>query len=360
MNVNRLLCIDNQDALHAVREFLANWWLQVGLDAMLAPVELADDASIMPQVIEDPSGLVAVNPYAPIMSCNTACLIEDFIQSHPASRLAVMLRPCEFRAWVELQKRHHINLNPAATGSSADCITLGVDCSGTFSFVEYQRRSEQEKTAEMLWEGLRYGADGNFYPRPVRQACQLCDWPAALGADIAIGSAGVVTQGVLLVIAKDELTDERLGLSQVTYGEAGEELIVTREALVGKLADRQAKAREQLASGTPGALGEINSLLGFFARCTLCADCLDACPIYDGEFTGMLGVGEAIQGGNPLLAELVAVSRWLASCSGCGMCQEACQNGAFLGQIITNISHRIRSDLRYTAGEPHQKLPWSA
>jgi L-lactate utilization protein LutB len=152
--------------------------------------------------------------------------------------------------------------------------------------------------------------------------------------------------------------DERLCLHQLTHGLASEELVVTREALIGKLTDRLTAERARLVNVDSNPIGEINSLLGFFARCTLCADCLDACPIYSGEFTGMLGVGEAIQSGNPLLAELVAVSRWLASCSGCGMCQEACENGAALGQIITAVSHRIRTDLHYMAGDPRQRLPW--
>ena len=100
--------------------------------------------------------------------------------------------------------------------------------------------------------------------------------------------------------------------------------------------------------------------MAMFARCTLCADCLDACPLYDGELTGMLGVSsEARQKVHPLLSEMVGVSRWLASCSGCGMCQEACEHNVSLARVVTVLSHRIQNELHYRPGDPNQPLPWT-
>jgi CO dehydrogenase/acetyl-CoA synthase alpha subunit len=162
----------------------------------------------------------------------------------------------------------------------------------------------------------------------------------------------------LVVIAQDENLDEHLELSDITDSIATEQQVVCREMMVGKLGDKQAEKRAALASAQTRRVEEFNSLLSMFARCTLCADCLDACPLYEGELTGMLGVSEARQGAHPLLSELVGVSRWLASCSGCGMCQEACEQGAALSSLISAISHQIQSDLHYQAGDPDQRLPW--
>ena len=122
--------------------------------------------------------------------------------------------------------------------------------------------------------------------------------------------------------------------------------------------NQRADRRKNLAREDSLDEKNFSSLLGLFARCTLCADCLDACPLYGGELAGMLGVNRLHQGGRPLLSELVGVSRWLVSCSGCGMCQEACEHSVTLSQLISAISHRLRSELHYTAGDPLQRLPW--
>jgi ferredoxin len=181
-----------------------------------------------------------------------------------------------------------------------------------------------------------------------------------------IGTLGVVPRGYLLVIAKDEETDQRLHLQTSTDAIAREEQVLQREFAINALVNRRAARRREL-SGNGGASQQdssgvlkLNSLLGLFANCTLCADCLDACPLYDGELEGMLGVNRAHQGGRPLLSELVGVSRWLVSCSGCGMCQEACEHSVTLAPLISMISHRLRSELNYTAGDPFQQLPWEA
>jgi len=46
MNVTRRLEVADHNPVGAVREFLAAWWREAELDALLAPVELADGKSI--------------------------------------------------------------------------------------------------------------------------------------------------------------------------------------------------------------------------------------------------------------------------------------------------------------------------
>jgi len=140
---------------------------------------------------------------------------------------------------------------------------------------------------------------------------------------------------------------------------ATEQQATCRETMVGKLTDIRAEKRSDLIETRVWQTKDMNAAWAMFARCTLCADCLDACPLYEGELRGLLGVGEAYQGSPPLLSELVGVSRWLASCSGCGMCQEACEHGISLVPIITALSHQIQAKLDYKAGDPAQRLPWA-
>jgi formate dehydrogenase subunit beta len=361
MNVNRILHIRDGNTLGTVQDFLATWWLRVGLDAMLAPIQLPGEAEVSPQWITDPAELDMVNPFAPIMLDNSATMIEGFVREHPNHHLAVLLRPCELRALVELQKRHRVHYRPASDATSYESlVVIGVDCPGTFFPEEYTRHvHDQREDAEMLHVQMSYGKQASYVPFDVRQTCQLCDSPGPMGADITIGTIGIEPQGELLIIAKDEGLDRSLQLQDMTDGMATERQVVCREMMIGKMVDQRTENRNALLQGHTFGMEELSSTLAMFARCTLCADCLDACPLYDGELAGMLGAGDKHHGPQSLLSELVKVSRWLASCSGCGMCRESCAHGVPLGQFINVLSHRIQAQLHYKPGDPSQPLPWS-
>jgi formate dehydrogenase subunit beta len=361
MNVNRILQIRDGDAVKTFQSFLAMWWRQVELDAMLAPVELPDQPGVAAQWITQPADLSAVNPFAPIMLNNSASMVEGFVRDHPRSRLAVILRPCELRALIELQKRNRVHYHrPSSNNEGASLVVMGVDCPGTFSFAEYaQRVVRQEDDAEMIRVEFASSWQENYVPYQVRTACQMCDSSNAMGADITVGTIGVVSQNQFLIIASDENTDVSLRLQQVTDGLATEQQVSRYEVMVRKLTNKRTENRYELMKSQAWQTEGTNTAWATFARCTLCADCLDACPLYDGELRGMLGVGEAYQGSPPLLSELVSVSRWLASCSGCGMCQEACEHDVSLTPMIMMFSHQIQETLHYRSGDPTQRLPWS-
>lgn len=360
MNVNHILRLREDDAVGTLRNFLSAWWSRAGLDAMLAPVELPDAEGAAPKAIEHPDELKRVNPFLPFMPLNSASLVADFIRDRPGSRLAVMLRPCELRALVELQKRNRVQIPPRVRGDDQNgLIILGVDCPGTFSLSEYARRvASQREDAQMIRVGMAYDRKDCSIPHEARTACQLCASPAPMGADVLIGTIGVVQEDTLLVIARNEEVDASLGLSEVADGLADERQVVLREMMIGDIADQNARRRSDLVNAQARQAEEFDSIMAMFARCTLCADCLDACPLYDGELAGMLGVNGAYQRTHPLLTELVSWGRWLASCSGCGMCQEACEKGVALTPLVVSLAHRIQQGLKYSPGDPSQPLPW--
>jgi formate dehydrogenase subunit beta len=366
MNVNRVVEVSSGDAVAALQDFLAAWWACASPDALLAPVEGAAGSEVLPQVIQAPDELRGVNPFAPVMFCNAASLAHQFIRAHPAERLAVMLRPCELRAFVEIQKRQ-----PALPGSLAALI-IGVDCLGTFPRAEYQRSLKDQgavmegaagsarRARELALEVLRNAADGGLRPQGFRTACQVCDWPAPRGADLVIGTGGVDTSEYLLIIASDPDLDARLCLGKVTNGQASEYQVSRREMLVGAIADARAGVRRKMLESLQSdcRFNDLGCLLALFANCSLCGECLKACPLGSREFDGLLNERRAFQGGRAPLAELVALSHWLASCSGCGMCEQQCSWNVPLTLLISALSHSIRDELRYISGDPQQQLPW--
>jgi formate dehydrogenase subunit beta len=361
MSANRILDTNEAGALGALRVFLSDWWDQAEIKAMLAPVELPDRQEVVTKVIESPSDLAFVNPFAPIMRANATAEVAEFVGDGPQGRLMALLRPCELRTLIELQKRNRIPSRPSGGGEAPErLITMVVDCPGTLPPADFAERVERHGLEEVTQEALGWAAKGSFKPALLRAACQVCDWPAARDADVTIGTFGVTPDRYLLVLAGSEETTSKLGLERVTDGEAAERKVARRQGRLSRVEEKRVERRKALTTARSWREGELFGLLGSFARCTLCADCLDACPLYDGELTSMLGVGGARRWGRPILPELVSLSRWLASCSGCGMCEEACPFGLPLATLVLAISHRVRAELQYTPGDLEQSLPWSS
>jgi formate dehydrogenase subunit beta len=252
MNVNRILHVREEDTIKTLQDFLAAWWEQVALDAMLAPVELPDHSAVSPQVILDPGELSNVNPFAPVMLANTATMIQDFVRDHPNQHLAVILRPCELRAMIELRKRHRIWYQQVYGGNEQESlVVIGVDCPGTFSQGAYaQHVLSHQNDAEIIHVGLLYGRQESYIPYEVRPTCQMCDSPGPLGADLTIGTIGIEPDGNLLMIARNEEIDATLKLQNVTDGVASESQVEFREMMVGKLVDQRAEKRAALMDQT--------------------------------------------------------------------------------------------------------------
>jgi NAD-dependent dihydropyrimidine dehydrogenase PreA subunit len=188
---------------------------------------------------------------------------------------------------------------------------------------------------------------------------------------VVIGDIGVASDKYLLLIVADEDTDERLAMPAVVDKLATEYQVSRRETVVGAVADARAGVRRTLfeESGSRRSMiaegggtyrfNDLGSILAWFANCSLCGQCLEACPVYEGEFGGMLGLGRSPHTALSPLAALVEISHWLASCGGCGMCAEMCQQDVPLTLLISALSHRIRTEMGYTAGDPTQRLPWT-
>lgn len=325
MNVNRMLRLREDNLLATVQAFLTSLWETGNLDAMLVPLHNSDGSGVEASEIHDIHELVGVDPYDPEMLSNAASMVPEFLSNHKNQKLAVVLRPCELRTLVELQKRGRVSWQPPQAGSASGwLLVIGVDCA----------------------------------TQP-RLACQICDSPIPHNADLTIGTLGMHEfKSELLIIARDEKIDDMFRLKYLCNRAAFEEEIVTREDAAGMIVHNNARHLKELYHQGDGQFDDLSNLLAFFSRCTLCTDCLDACPLYEGELAGMLGVSGARQREAPLLSELVGVSRWLATCSGCGMCQQACTNGVALMPIIACLSHRIREKIHYVPGEQSQSLPW--
>ncbi|MBW8040659.1 MAG: hypothetical protein FVQ85_11730 [Planctomycetes bacterium] len=265
-------------------------------------------------------------------------------QSAPAP-IAVVLRPCEIRALIELVKLQQASLDPF--------LVIGVDCWGTYSVQDYAAMVTQgPQDSSVTADFLKQVTAGNF-PEELRGACRACQYPVPTYADLAIQLIGDDISQQIRIEAQSEKGKE-------IFNALGFE--VTAESKERKSAVEKLKeAKKQLAEQDKADFLEMISSL-----CINCHNCRAVCPIcyckqcvFDGKvfeyplekylnWSGKKGVLPVPP--DKLLFHLTRMSHVATSCVACGQCEAACPSGIPLGRIFQRISTAAQEALGYEAG----------
>jgi formate dehydrogenase subunit beta len=349
MLVSRVLEVGEGGPVPALQGFLAGLMQASAARRLLGPVSI-EPGVVNPAVITQPGELARVNPLLPLMQANAAALLRTAAGDKSALPLIAVLRPCEVRAAIELAKQGKLDLT--------NLILVGVDCLSTYEPVYWTKgnAAHPDRPDWLMAEALLLSQTGQVGTEGYRLACQLCERPAAdyRAADLLIGLVGVPNQERLLVLA-DEGKDAHWNLEALTDRPATERETVDREVTLWRLAERRKEAAEAkleslgLTDAYPGVI------MGYMNKCTLCGECVDACPQWSEELRSALAGGK-----DAFLQALLSASQRLASCSGCGMCQVHCPEGIPLSAIQRALSRQIQQRMHYVAGRDlHDPLPWA-
>ena len=341
------------DPLGTVQRLVESVWSYAGLEGMLLPGNGNDEVMTGPHFLIDPLELSQVNPFRPLMTLNTARLVPELVGEHPGARLGVLLRPCEYRALIEMAKQGSFKID--------DLLTINVDCLGTFPIEEYQWRTQRREskkrmtaTEKPVLETLQFARQGGIVAYRYRPACQVCESPGAQNADLNINVIGLPVRQTILVQTRDEATARRIGLpnfaglSPIGKSAAGDNLLHQHEQTLAKAIERHRRTMERITQG----LGEIlprgvDGLIKQLESCGACQACMNVCPICsihspqrdrDGHY------------------HRESVIRWLVSCAGCGMCEQACPNHLPLGAVFGYIRNSLDEELGYTPGRSLEEL----
>ncbi|MHC4735152.1 MAG: Coenzyme F420 hydrogenase/dehydrogenase, beta subunit C-terminal domain, partial [Planctomycetota bacterium] len=178
-------------------------------------------------------------------------------QSAPAP-IAVVLRPCEIRALVELVKLQQASLEPF--------LVIGVDCWGTYLVQEYAAKVTQgPQDSSVTVDFLKQVTAGNF-PEELRGACRACQYPVPTYADLAFQLIGDDINQQIRLEAQSEKGKEIFNALGFEVTEESKE----RKSAVEKLKE----AKKQLAEQDQADFLEVISSL-----CINCHNCRAVCPI---------------------------------------------------------------------------------
>jgi formate dehydrogenase subunit beta len=288
------------------------------------------------------------------MPVNTAKLISDMTKlGHCARKIAVVLKPCEMRALVELVKLNQAHLE--------NVITISMDCFGTYSVKDFDEmaRAERDPAREMvglIMKGQQLKGE--------RTACMVCDVPVSEVADLNLCLAHFGTGPELSVLANTSTGEEILS----ALGLKGKDIAGARDNNIRALLDQRLPARDRMIGELREALARdgITPLQDFFGTCISCRNCVSVCPIcycrecffesatfeYESPrfFQAADKKGSIKMPTDTLLFHITRFSHMVTSCVACGMCEQACPSGIPLLSIYKMVGHSAQEKFDYVPG----------
>jgi formate dehydrogenase subunit beta len=287
-------------------------------------------------LVDDPDQLANVNPFIPIMLSNAASLIPELVERYPQDRLGALLRPCEMRAFTEMTKHH--------TFVTDRFLTISVDCLGTLPADEYQWRAErkQARSASLTQEALQFARQGGILAYRYRSACQTCKSPQAKGADLNLHILGLPVRRHILVETDNIREIQALDIDSITDGAASLGLVKQHQRVIAKLQQQHQRTMERLRQTLSDYLPvDIEALVEQLSACAPCQACMDVCPICSVDYPFKDEKGRYLK---------EDVMRWMISCAGCGMCEQACESNLPLSTIFGHIREQLSQQFDYFPG----------
>jgi formate dehydrogenase subunit beta len=331
----------------------------------------------IPALITDPQDIADTAGALHCFSGNLARCLREHLDGASQMKLAVVGRPCDMRAIIELAKREKIK---------RDNLTLiGLNCTGTLPaskakemFSEQFGVKPEEVVREDIDEGkltiwLKNGTKKEMeleelerkgYGR--RENCQRCDVNIPIMADLACGKWGAEDKGATFIEACSE-AGEQLMQDAKSAG-----FIRTEEPGKDAIAERKQKDQQAIATAKKAQDRDfsefhdmsIDDRFAFwkdqFNQCIKCMGCRDACPIcYCDECVlkpnrGIIPAGLIPPG---WVFSMTRVFHVADSCINCGQCQDGCPMSIPLSRLVFMLNREISEVLAYKPGMHMEQKP---
>lgn len=321
------------------------------VDAVLVPMAQANKG-VRLSLVTSAAYTAQVDPFAPIAAVSGAKIASSLTSRPSGRKVAMVLRPCEMRAVVELAKLKQVNLD--------DLLLIGMDCFGRYENTDFAKFQEQGGTSESFLENAQAGktATADF---DITGACKICEFPAADNVDLRLGVIGA-ENGAVYIDAVTEKGEQALEKSGLKAGGAP----AGRDEAVKKLATVRTEARDKKFTEIRAEVSSLEALAAKLAPCVNCYNCRVACPVcyckecvfitdtfrHNGEQYMMW----ADQGGmlkmpnDTLFFHLTRMMHMSLFCVGCGQCTSACPNGVDPMPLFRACADKTQARFNFQAG----------
>ena len=322
--------------------------------------KMGEYGAISYSLITNPDDIDSTLPLFPLMPVNLGKQLSLLTLMGPAADpIAVVLRPCELRAFVELVKR--------TQGSLENILFISSTCGGVYPL----EMAVEGNIAEHLPEYWKAVGQGELVPN-TRLACQACEYFVPYTADITVSllsNKGIDKETTLFLnTEKGEAIVEGIS-GKFSEGELD---TATIEQIRSKRKAEKEKLSDEVETKTLG----IDDLTKTFSRCIDCHNCSKVCPICychvcffntkdseHGPFyyeTELEKMGYVSMLSDTIFYHLVRLFHISASCVGCGLCADVCPANIPLWAISLKIGDAVQQAFDYLPGKDIEEgLPFT-
>jgi len=358
--MTKVLRIDKsaEDALKELLRFL----LEDGrVKGVLTLRKMDEHGAISYSLITNPDHIESALPLFPLMPVNLGKQLSRLTLMEPATDpIAVVLRPCELRAFVELVKRNQ--------GSLENFLFISSTCGGVYP-LEMAVAGDIEEQLARYWKAIE---QGEAVP-DIRPACKACTYFVPYTADITLSLLGnkEIDKKSVLLLNSDKGERFVEGIS----GQLSEE--EPDWAAMDRIRKERETERQRLSDEVETKTLGIDDLTKTFSRCIDCHNCSKVCPIcychvcfFDSKDSehGSVHYETALEknGSVSMLSDttfyhLVRLFHISASCVGCGLCADVCPANIPLWAISLKVGDSVQKAFDYLPGKDMEEgLPITA
>jgi len=339
----------SRDFQKTIYDFMKRALEKGDFDAVLIPVKVPSGDSYSWILCQDISLVDDANPVAPIMPVQGAKALKSFTRKGEGElKVAVVMRPCEVRASIELTKLNQVHLD--------NIIIISYDCPGAIPYSDYLGNpQESEKQFQKILTGKHFNSD------IVKPVCQICDQFSLPASDLHFSLLGSVDKSVLLISNSDKGRTilDNLKLQYI------EDLSVWQNQIT-EIKEKRAQKRKDVFKEIQPLIDGFDNLQAFFANCIGCHNCQSACPIcycrqcyFDSEVAkntrevvqnmaekqGCISFPEDL-----IMFHVGRMSHMSLSCVSCGQCTDVCPVSIPVASLFSYVADNTQPAFEYVAG----------
>jgi len=297
--------------------------------------------------------------------------VKEYLHGAAEMKLAIVGKPCDIRAIIELQKRQQIDID--------NVFLVGLNCTGTIApatarkmYIENFKVNPSDVVREDIDDGkltitLKDGTTKSMDLLKLekkglgrRENCRRCEHNIPTFADLAFGKWGTEEEevGTFVEVCSDKgqvLMKQAIEKGYIKTSNPKPASIETRRQKDMSERERAKEWREHdfrplLEMDLPERLKYWTSE---FNKCIKCFGCRDACPICYCENCLLEANREFLVGGEIPpngIFPLTRLAHVADSCIGCGQCQDACPMDLPLSKLFTLLNSRLNEVFDYEPG----------
>lgn len=331
----------------------------------------------IPVLITEPDKVLETAGSLHSASPNIARFITEYLDGASNLKLAVVVKPCDARAIIELVKRTQINLD--------NLLLVGLNCTGTLPSAKAKIMMQEifkvdpddvvgeDIEDNVLTITLKDGSEKKEdlakleeqgYGR--RDNCRRCEINIPVMADVACGKWGTSNRETTFIEVCSEKGSEfvqtAIDSGCITVEQPGDASIDARNKKDRAAIELARQWQEKDFSGLEGMSGEERFGYWFaqFGQCIKCYGCRDACPIcYCKDCFLEADRGYITPGEIPpdVMFPMVRVAHVMDSCVNCGQCEDVCTMDVPISLLVSLLNKKVGDIFKYEPGMDVADLP---